>query len=331
MNLLVTGAAGFIGSHLVDALLAAGHYVIGLDSFTDYYERSRKQANLAEAQKRAPFRLSEADLNAADLTELLAEIDLVYHLAGQPGVRGSWGSRFDVYVRNNVLATQRLLEAALTAGKVPVVYASSSSVYGDLTTMPLQEDMAPAPISPYGVTKLAAEHLCRLYSAVHGLPTISLRLFTVYGPRQRPDMAFQRFLTALRDGREITVYGDGNQTRDFTYVGDVVQAFVLAGQACRDGRGVGGVFNIAGGTRASLRHVLQTMEAVTGYRLKVRYAPVQPGDVHDTWADTSRAETVLGFRPQTSLMDGLRAHWKAVNSEEPVAQSVSIPTGHHHA
>lgn len=312
MRCIVTGCAGFIGSHLVDHLLAGGHHVTGVDCFTDYYDRRLKEANLARARGQSSFHLVEADLLQADLNVLLGDVDVVFHLAGQPGVRGSWGLQFGCYVDNNVLATQRLLEAALAAGRVPVVYASSSSVYGNLPAMPLREDMAPAPVSPYGVTKLAAEHLCRLYSTVHGLPTIALRLFTVFGPRQRPDMAFQRFLSHARDGQEIVVYGDGRQTRDFTYVTDVVRAFVLAGERCRAGELRGQVFNVAGGARVALRDAIDLLPAVTGRAVPLRFLPAQPGDVRDTWADTTNAAAQLGFAPSVSLRDGLRAQWQAV-------------------
>jgi UDP-glucose 4-epimerase len=312
MHCLVTGCAGFIGSHLVDHLLAGGHHVTGVDCFTDYYDRRQKENNLARARCEAGFHLIEADLLQADLEMLLGDVDLVFHLAGQPGVRGSWGPQFGRYVDNNVLATQRLLEAALATGRVPVVYASSSSVYGNLPEMPLREDMAPAPVSPYGVSKLAAEHLCRLYSTVHGVPTIALRLFTVFGPRQRPDMAFQRFLSRARDGEEIVVYGDGSQTRDFTFVGDVVRAFDLAGGRCRAGELSGQVFNVAGGARVALRAVIDLLPTVTGRDVPLRFLPAQPGDMRDTWADTAQIEQRLGFTPAVALLEGLRAQWQAV-------------------
>jgi nucleoside-diphosphate-sugar epimerase len=315
-RVLVTGAAGFIGSHLCEALLDRGCEVIGVDSFTDYYSPERKRANLAAALARPGFRLVEGDLLDLDLPSLLREVDGIYHLAGQPGVRGSWGCQFHVYTANNVLATQRLLEAVLAAGGRTLVYASSSSAYGDQARMPLCEDMAPAPVSPYGVTKLAGEHLCRLYHDVHGLSVACLRLFTVYGPRQRPDMAFTRFLTALRDGRDLPVYGEGLQTRDFTYVADVVLAFELAMDFCLrhpgGPPGTGRVFNVAGGTRASVRDVLALAADVTGCTPRVSYLPPQPGDVRDTWADTGRALDVLGFRPGVSLAAGLAAQWRSL-------------------
>lgn len=306
---LVTGAAGFIGSHLCDRLLADGWRVTGLDCFTDYYAREMKEQHLALARQHPAFELVEADLLTVELAPLLADVQLVYHLAGQPGVRGSWGPQFEVYTRNNILATQRLLEAALAGRKTPIVYASSSSAYGNLPVMPLHEDMAPAPVSPYGVTKLAAEHLCRLYAAVYGLQTVSLRLFTVYGPRQRPDMGFQRFLSAAAADREITLYGDGTQTRDFTYVSDVVSGFVAAGQVCLEGRAAGQVANIAGGVRASVNEVLAEIARLAGHPLRLRTLPAQPGDVRDTWADTTLAQALLGFRPIVGLAEGLARQW----------------------
>lgn len=306
---LVTGAAGFIGSTLTDALLARGQAVIGIDCFTDYYEPRLKEGNLAAALAHPRFTLVRADLATADLSELVGAAAMVYHLAGQPGVRGSWGQQFDAYTRNNILVTQRLLEACLAAGGKPLVYSSSSSAYGNLPTMPLREDMAPAPVSPYGVTKLAAEHLCRLYAAVYGLPTLSLRLFTVYGPRQRPDMAFNRFLSAAARGAEITLYGDGEQTRDFTFVDDVVAAFMAAGEALAQGRRIGAAVNIAGGSRASVNEVLAEISRLAGTELRIRRLPPQPGDVQDTWADTTAARALLGFAPRVGLAEGLAAEW----------------------
>ncbi|OQA39781.1 MAG: UDP-glucose 4-epimerase [Chloroflexi bacterium ADurb.Bin325] len=300
-------------AHLCDRLLADGWRVTGLDCFTDYYARSIKEAHLAAALAQPAFSLVEADLLAVDLAPLLADVQLVYHLAGQPGVRGSWGRQFEVYTRNNILATQRLLEAALAAGSKPIVYASSSSAYGNLPVMPLQETMAPAPVSPYGVTKLAAEHLCRLYTDVYGLPTLSLRLFTVYGPRQRPDMGFQRFLAAAAAGQEITLYGDGAQTRDFTYVSDVVAGFVSAGDLCLAGRAAGQTLNIAGGVRASVNEVLAEVARLAGRPLRLRALPAQPGDVRDTWADTALAQRLLGFRPAVGLAEGLARQWADMN------------------
>ncbi len=225
---LVTGAAGFIGSHLAETLVARGYRVIGVDAFVDFSPRSMKEANLIDLCQAPTFQFIEADLRTTDLVTLLTGIDYVFHLAAQAGVRTSWGDGFAAYVEHNVLATQRLLEAAQQRGVRRVIYASSSSVYGETPTLPAREDSPPLPISPYGVTKLAAEHLCRLYTIGHELPTISLRYFTVCGPRQRPDMAFHKFIHALLRDEPLPVYGDGEQSRDFTYVGDIVAATLAA-------------------------------------------------------------------------------------------------------
>ena len=299
---LVTGAAGFIGSHLCERLLAGGHRVIGLDSFTDYYPRAAKEANLASLRSREGFRFVEADLGRVDLEPIVAEADYIFHQAGQPGVRPSWGKDFDVYVDGNIRATQRLLERARAAGRVKcLVYASSSSVYGETRELPLREDSPTRPYSPYGVTKLAAEHLCSLYHANYGLPTVSLRYFTVYGPRQRPDMGFRRFIHAALEDRPIVVYGDGEQTRDFTFVADAVEANWLAVAP----GAVGQVFNIGGGSRCSVNQVLRTLEEILDRPIRREPGPPQPGDVSHTWADTRRAKEVLGFAPAVSLREGL--------------------------
>jgi nucleoside-diphosphate-sugar epimerase len=304
MTFVVTGAAGFIGSHLTDALLAAGHEVVGIDSFEDYYPRSLKEANLRAAQQHARFRLMQENLLAlgADgrLADLLDEAECVYHLAAQAGVRASWGSTFSTYTDNNILATQRLLEAAMAAGRPPIVYASSSSVYGDSAELPLQEDAACHPISPYGVTKLAGEHLCGLYTANFGLPTVSLRFFTVYGPRQRPDMAFHRFMRALLRGEPIVVYGDGAQTRDFTYVGDIVQALLAAPQAPG-----GSVMNVGGGARVPLTEAIAMIERAMEMPATVEKRGSEAGDVRDTSADLTRAQALLGYAPRTAPAEGL--------------------------
>jgi len=260
----VTGAAGFIGSHLAERLLAAGWEVVGVDCFTDYYPRAAKEANLEGLRGQPGFRLVEMDLNSAALGALLQGIDTVFHQAGQPGVRASWGRSFEPYLRSNILATQALLEAALHL-KRPLrrfVFASSSSVYGDAPQLPVREDTLPQPISPYGVTKLAAEHLCSLYTRL-GVPAVSLRYFTVYGPRQRPDMAFHRFIRAVLEGREIEIHGDGEQTRDFTYVMDIVDANLSAAAAPAE-RVVGRVYNLGGGSRVTVNEVIAIVEGAAG-------------------------------------------------------------------
>jgi nucleoside-diphosphate-sugar epimerase len=301
MNALVTGAAGFVGSHLCQRLLDDGVEVLALDCFTGYYERARKEQHLAPLRGRAGFRFVEADLGEADLAPLLDGVDWVFHLAGQPGVRSSWGPDFPDYVRHNVLATQRLLEACKGRPLAKLVNASSSSVYGDAESYPTAETLRPQPVSPYGVTKLAAEHLCEVYRRNFGVPTASLRLFTVYGPRQRPDMAFARLVRAALDGEEFEVYGDGEQTRDFTFVGDVVEAMRNAARSewC-------GVANIGGGSRTSLNGVLEIVRDLCG-ELRLRRRPRATGDVRHTAADISVARAAFGYRPRTSLAEGLAA------------------------
>jgi nucleoside-diphosphate-sugar epimerase len=305
---VVTGVAGFIGSHLAESLVRDGHDVLGVDCFTDYYAREIKERNLALLRSQPRFRLVEERLQDADLKHLLAGAEHVYHLAAQAGVRASWGQDFAHYTEHNVLATQRLLEAALASGRPRVVYASSSSVYGDAPPLPLREDGPCQPVSPYGVTKLAAEHLCVLYQRNHGLPTVSLRFFTVYGPRQRPDMAFHRFLTAARDGQPITVYGDGTQTRDFTFVDDIVSALRRAALSGRPGS----VYNVGGGERVALNEVLRLVESVTGQHLRIQRQEPQKGDMKDTFADTEAARRELGFCSTVGLSEGLAREWRFV-------------------
>lgn len=302
LRCMVTGCAGFIGSHLAEALISQGHHVVGIDCFVDYYPRDTKLANLAAMRSSPLFTFVEADLLQCDLHGLLDGVDCVFHQAAQAGVRASWGQNFSIYTQNNILATQRLLEVAKEHPLRRFVYASSSSVYGDAPELPVTEDALPRPVSPYGVSKLAAEHLCRLYWVNYGVPTVSLRYFTVYGPRQRPDMGFHKFIRALLTGEEITVYGNGEQTRDFTYISDAVAANL----ACLEADVAGQVFNIGGGSRTSVNRVLSILESISGRKAIVRRVESQKGDVRDTYADTSRAREMLGFRPSVSLEEGLR-------------------------
>ncbi|HUE87179.1 MAG TPA: NAD-dependent epimerase/dehydratase family protein [Vicinamibacterales bacterium] len=303
MRALVTGAAGFVGSHLCERLLSQGAEVVAIDCFTDYYPRTIKESNLQGLGGKAGYRFVEADLNAIDLREALTGITHVFHLAAQAGVRKSWGRDFQTYTSLNVDATQRLLEACVGAPIERLVYASSSSVYGDDVAIPMREEAMVQPISPYGVTKLAAEHLCHLYHVNHGVPAVSLRYFTVYGPRQRPDMGFHRFFSALLEGRPVVQYGDGLQTRDFTFIADIVTATAAAAVQGVAGR----VYNIGGGSRVSLRDVFEMIARVSGRRLAIDHQPAQKGDMRDTYADTSRARADLGFRPSVDLETGLRA------------------------
>ncbi len=299
---LVTGVAGFIGSHLAERLLREGHRVVGVDAFTDYYPRTIKMANLTPLLGDSGFRFVELDMAQADLGPLVAEADFIFHQAGQPGVRASWGKDFDVYMEYNVRATQRLLEAVRGSTRLRrLVFASSSSVYGQAQDLPIREASLPQPFSPYGVTKLAAEHLCLLYHTNYAVPTVALRYFTVYGPRQRPDMGFHKFIQAALQDRPIVVYGDGEQTRDFTYVADAVEANWLALSPAANGQ----VFNIGGGSRSSVNQVLGTLEDILERPICREQRLPQPGDVRHTWADTARARELLGFFPRVSLRDGL--------------------------
>ena len=297
---VVTGAAGFIGSHLCEALVARGMDVVGVDCFTDYYDPAIKRRNLAALLAGPRFRLLELDLSQDDL-RALPEAKWVFHQAAQPGVRASWGAEFATYTKHNVLATQRLLERYKGTQVERVVVASSSSVYGDAERMPTGEGDLPKPFSPYGVTKLAAEHLALLYARNFGVPAVALRYFTVYGPRQRPDMGFNRFFTALLSGSEIGVYGDGEQTRDFTFVADAVAANLAAAEKGMNGR----AYNIGGGSRVSVNHVLATIGNIAGRAPRIRHEAPQPGDPRDTGADIARARSDLGWTPRVQLADGL--------------------------
>ncbi|MFH1502979.1 MAG: NAD-dependent epimerase/dehydratase family protein [Candidatus Eisenbacteria bacterium] len=301
-RVLVTGVAGFIGSHVARRLLDRGTPVVGVDAFTDYYAREQKDLNVAPLLEEPGFRLVEADLATVELDPLLDGVDSVCHLAAQAGVRASWGESFSVYLDCNVLATQRLLEAVKRRPVGRFVYASSSSVYGETDDLPMRENGRTCPVSPYGVTKLAAEHLAVLYHRNYGVPTVSLRYFTVYGPRQRPDMAFHRFIAAGLRGEPISVYGSGEQTRDFTFVDDVVEATVRA----LDEGPPGEVLNVGGGSRVTLNEAISTIEAELGTTIERRHEGTARGDVTDTLADSSKAEAAIGFRPATPLEQGIR-------------------------
>ncbi len=302
MKCVVTGAAGFIGSTLTERLLADGHTVIGIDCFTDYYDIEVKRGNIAEASKNSDYTFIEGSLLELDLSSLLSGAHWVFHQAAQAGVRASWGEYFQTYTDNNILATQRLLEASRAHDSIEkIVYASSSSVYGNAETRPTREDLVPQPVSPYGVTKLAAEHLMSLYASEFQVPTSSLRYFTVFGPRQRPDMAFHRFIRAALSGDEITLYGDGEQSRDFTYVDDIVQANILAAE-----RGpAGSVYNVGGGSIVTVNEVLSFLQNEIG-ELNIKRYDRQAGDARHTSACTDRARDEIGYCPQVSIYDGIR-------------------------
>ena len=306
MKAIVTGAAGFIGSHLSEHLVSAGHTVEGVDVFTDYYARDIKERNVASLLQSGRFTLHERAVADADWPALLDGASWVFHLAAQAGVRKSWGRDFHVYTVDNVEATQILLEACKGRPIERLVYASSSSVYGDDVALPMREDARPQPVSPYGVTKLAAEQLCHLYHLNYGVPAVSMRYFTVYGPRQRPDMGFHRFFKAALRNEPVTVFGDGRQTRDFTFVADAVAATVHASTRGKPGA----VYNIGGGSRVELLDVFELIRRVTGRPLRLETIEPQPGDMRDTYADTASARGDLGFAPAVTLEEGLRAQFQ---------------------
>jgi nucleoside-diphosphate-sugar epimerase len=318
-RMLVTGAAGFIGAHVTRSLLDLGHEVTGVDAFTPYYDPARKRANVAGLLGRPGFTMVDGDLTTLRLdrlTRLLAGAAAVVHEAGQPGVSASWGRSFPAYLRHNVLATQRLLEACVRAGVPRLVLASSSSVYGDAPTYPTTESAATAPVSPYGVTKLAAEQLCLAYTRVPlaTLSVVALRYFTVYGPGQRPDMAFSRFIAAARAGLPITVYGDGEQRRDVTHVADAVRATVAAIGLAEANT----VINVGGGRPVTVNQVLELVGRITGRPLEVVHVPARPGDARHTGADGTRAEALLDWRARVDLATGLadQAAWMATSDRD---------------
>jgi nucleoside-diphosphate-sugar epimerase len=310
-SVLITGAAGFIGSHLAERCLSVGWHVRALDSFTDYYPETVKRRNLAAYAEHPNCETIEADLLDPDLelSRILGDVSIVFHLAAQPGVRASW-EQFDVYTDLNVNATQRLLHAARGLPLERFVLASSSSIYGDAETLPTPEEVCPRPVSPYGVTKVATEHLARTYWTSFGVRTVCLRYFTVYGPRQRPDMAFNRLIARALMETPFDVFGDGNQTRDFTFVADAVSGTVAAGE-----RGVpGSSYNIGGGSRRSLNDVLTTLGSLLGAPIDAIRHSRQEGDARDTAADIQRAKRELGFDPAVEFGAGLQAQleWQRV-------------------
>ena len=299
---LVTGAAGFIGSTLTDRLLADGVKVTGVDAFTDYYDVTLKRRNLEGALQHPGFSLLELDLGLADLSRL-PDVDVVFHQAAQPGVRASWGREFAAYTQHNVLATQRLLERYRETPLERFVYASSSSIYGDAESYPTSEAVLPRPFSPYGVTKLAGEHLVLLYGRNFGMAVAALRYFTVYGPRQRPDMAFHRFCRAMLAGEPISVYGDGRQSRDFTFVSDAIEANVRAWK----GAAPQGVYNIGGGSQVEVLEAIALLEKNLGVKARVNFEPRPPGDPLRTRADAARLAADLGYTTTVGIADGLAA------------------------
>ncbi|MFH1709895.1 MAG: NAD-dependent epimerase/dehydratase family protein [bacterium] len=320
MRALVTGAAGFIGSHLAERLIKDGFEVVGIDCFTDYYQKDIKEKNISGIINNDRFKLIKENLLTADLKRILDKIDFVFHEAAQPGVRSSWGKTFSIYTEDNILSTQRLLESLKDNKDLPadkqvkkLVFASSSSVYGDAEKLPTKESFTPKPVSPYGVTKLAAENLCYLYSKNYGIPIISLRYFSVYGPRQRPDMAFNRFIRSIIAGKDITIYGNGKQTRDFTYISDIIEANIKV-LNCKSSSGE--VFNVGGGSRISVNATIKILEDLSGKKGKVKYIESQKGDVAHTSADISKAYSTFGYTPKVDIKAGLESEYEWIKRQE---------------
>ena len=311
-NTIVTGVGGFIGSHLAETLLNQGDKVIGIDEFNDYYNPTLKRQNISQFQNHPGFQLIENNIQALNWSELLVDVDVVYHQAAQAGVRPSWGKGFLDYTERNIDATQIILEAAKDAPNLKrLVYASSSSVYGNAETFPTPETVCPQPVSPYGITKLAAERLGKLYHQNFGVPCVYLRYFTVYGPRQRPDMAFHKFFKWILQDQPISIYGDGQQTRDFTFISDAVAANLLAAIVPS---AIGEIFNIGGGSRVVLAEVINIMEGIVGRPIKKNFVEKARGDARHTSADISKARKILGYQPQVSLTEGLRQEWEWMKS-----------------
>lgn len=310
MICLVSGAAGFIGSHLCRRLIKEGFSVIGIDCFTDFYPQWIKERNIHDLLNKKNFEFIDEDLENLDLKKFLNRADCVFHLAAQAGVRTSWGQNFSVYIKNNIKVTQNLLETAKEIPLKKFIFASSSSVYGLCPELPMSETSPLHPLSPYGVTKLASEQLCFLYFKNYGIPTVSLRYFTVYGPGQRPDMAFHKFFKALNEEKEIIVYGDGKQTRDFTYIEDIVKATFSSLERGKTGE----TYNIGGGSQENLENIFPLLERITHKKIRIKWAEKQKGDVPHTFANIEKAQTDLDYSPQTSLQEGLEREWTWLKS-----------------
>jgi len=305
MNSIVTGAAGFIGSRLSRRLLQEGFFVIGIDSYSDYYPRWIKEKNIEPLLKDKNFKFIPGDINSLDLSDILRQGEIIYHLAAQAGVRASWGKSFSIYTRDNIETTQRLLEMAKDVPIKKFIFASSSSVYGYSPELPMSETSLLFPYSPYGVTKLAAENLCFLYHKNYSVPTVSLRFFTVYGPGQRPDMAFHKFLKCVLEDRPLPVFGDGKQTRDFTYVDDIIEANL----SCIDRAKPGETYNIGGGNRKKLEDIFPILEDICKKKITIQWEKKQKGDVPHTLASIQKAQQDLGYNPDTDIREGLSNEW----------------------
>ncbi len=319
---VVTGAAGFIGSHVAETLLKQGEQVVGIDHFNDYYSPALKRQNISGFINHPNFKLIDGDIQFLDWNLLLEDVDVIYHQAAQAGVRASWGTSFRAYTERNINATQIILEAAKDAKNLKrFIYASTSSIYGNAETLPTSETIAPQPVSPYGITKLAAERLGGLYHNNFGVPFCALRYFTVYGPRQRPDMGFHKFYKAAIEGKAIDVFGDGRQTRDFTFISDAVAAN-LAAAKCDAANGE--IFNIGGGSRVVLEDVLDLMGDIMGETIVRNYVDQALGDARHTAADVTKAKNVLRFAPKVSLREGLTQEWQWIQGlYSPVASNAS--------
>ena len=319
---IVTGVAGFIGSHLAETILKQGDRIIGIDQINDYYDIDRKKANIGCLQQYSNFEFIKADIQELNWLDLLIDVDVVYHQAAQAGVRSSWGKGFYNYTERNINATQIILEAAKEVNSIKrFVYASSSSIYGNAEEMPTSETIPPLPVSPYGITKLAGERMCLLYHQNFNVPVTALRYFTVYGPRQRPDMAFHKFFKAFIQNEAISIYGDGQQTRDFTFVSDVVAANLAAGSVPE---AIGEVFNIGGGSRVNLMDVLAIMEKIIRQPLKKEFVTKATGDARHTSADISKAQRILGYQPQVSLSEGLAREWEWIEPVYSYANTAAV-------
>ncbi|MCM3440433.1 NAD-dependent epimerase/dehydratase family protein [Metabacillus halosaccharovorans] len=302
MKILVTGAAGFIGSHLCERLLKdSENRIIGVDTFIGPTPINLKEVNLQSLKNHPRFQFMEIDLLTADLENVLKEVDAIYHLAGMPGVRSSWGKDFDPYVTNNILATQRLLEVVKNKNLTKFIFASTSSIYGEKSGK-VSEDSIPAPLSPYGITKLTGEHLCQVYNKSFGVPIVVVRFFTVYGPRQRPDMAFHRFIAQILKEEPLTIYGDGTQSRDFTFISDCVEA---TSAVLYQDHLIGRTINIGGKERASVNEIIKILEQIAGKKAKINYTQKVNGEPKHTWADITLAQTLLNYNPKISLKEGL--------------------------
>jgi UDP-glucose 4-epimerase len=311
-KILITGAAGFIGSHLAEFLVKKGYQVIGVDNFNGYYDPAFKQKNIDQLKDFPEFQLVRYDIQFADWQRILKDVEIIYHQAAQAGVRTSWGKGFTTYTERNINATQILLEAAKDAPKLKrFIFASTSSIYGNAETLPTHEEISPRPVSPYGITKLAAERLCQIYHQNFGIPIVILRYFTVYGPRQRPDMAFHKFFQAILKNEPIAIYGDGQQTRDFTFISDIIAANLAAAVTPNI---EGEIFNIGGGSQVVLAEVLETITEIVGKPISKNYLAKNTGDTRHTAADISKAKAILGYRPLISLKEGLIKQWEWIKS-----------------